>query len=91
MLREIAIKNGYTDSKLLEVLDLISDDLTISLVADALMDGHLCEYTALNRIKALGVNPPGISPADARRKVLSLNEWDCYYLIALLESVGFTI
>lgn len=53
MLRELAIKNGYTDSKLHEVLALISDDLTINLVAESLMDGHLCELTAMNKVKAM--------------------------------------
>lgn len=53
MLRELAIKNGYTDEKLLEVLSLISDDTTIHSVADCLLDGHLCELTAMCRMKAM--------------------------------------
>lgn len=53
MLKELAIENGYTDPKLLEVLAVISDDLTESLVADVLMDGHLCEATATNRVKSM--------------------------------------
>lgn len=90
MLKEIAIKNGYTNEKLLEVLDLITDDLAC-LVAEVLCDGHLCEYTALSRIKALGVDMSGISPADSRERILSLNEWDCYYIVALLKTVDFKI
>ncbi len=53
MLRELAIRNGYTDKKLLEVLAVITDDLTISLVAESLMDGHLCELTAMSKVKAM--------------------------------------
>lgn len=53
MLKELAIQNGYTDYKLHEVLDLICDDLTINLVAETLMDGHLCELTATNKVKAM--------------------------------------
>lgn len=53
MLKELAIQNGYTDRKLLAVLALISDDLTTLLVAEELMDGHLCELTAMNKVKAL--------------------------------------
>ncbi len=87
MLKEIAIKNGYTDRKLLEVLDLINDDFTSMLIAEVLCDGHLCEYTALERIKALGIDMGGISPADSKKIILSLNEWDCYYIHALLFSV----
>ena len=53
MLRELAIQNGYTDEKLLEVLPLISDSNTMQLVADCLLDGHLCEMTAMCRVKAM--------------------------------------
>lgn len=53
MLKELAIENGYTDRKLHEVLDLICDDLTVNLVAETLMDGHLCELTAMNKVKAM--------------------------------------
>ncbi len=53
MLKELAKQNGYTDRKLHEVLDLICDDLTINLVAESLMDGHLCELTAMNKVKAM--------------------------------------
>lgn len=53
MLKELAIQNGYTDRKLHEVLELICDDLTINLAAEALMDGHLCELTATNKVKAM--------------------------------------
>lgn len=53
MLKELAKQNGYTDRKLHEVLDLIYDDLTINLVAESLMDGHLCELTAMNKVKAM--------------------------------------
>lgn len=53
MLKELAIQNGYTDHKLHEVLSLICDDLTVNLVAETLMDGHLCELTATNKVKAM--------------------------------------
>lgn len=53
MLKELAIQNGYTDRKLLEVLALISDDLTTLLVAEELMDGHLCELTAMKKVEAM--------------------------------------
>lgn len=53
MLKEIAIQNGYTDGKLLPVLALISDELTTLLVAEELMDGHLCELTATKKVQAM--------------------------------------
>lgn len=53
MLRDLAIQNGYTDKKLLEVLAVITDELTVNMVAESLMDGHLCELTAMNKVKAM--------------------------------------
>lgn len=53
MLEDLAIQNGYVYKKLLEVLAVITDDLTINLVADCLMGGHLCELTAMSKVKAM--------------------------------------
>ena len=53
MLEDLAIQNGYTDKKLLEVLAIITDELTVNMVAESLMDGHLCELTAINKVKSL--------------------------------------
>ena len=53
MLKDLAIQNGYTDKKLQEVLSLIEDDLTMHLVAECLMDGHLCELTCMGKVRTM--------------------------------------
>lgn len=56
MLKELAHSNGHDDSKLLEILSVIDesdDDLTKMLVAETILDGHLCEMTATCKIKAM--------------------------------------
>ncbi len=93
MLKQTAIQNGYTDRKLLEVLDLIKDRLTYLLVMECLCEGHLNEETAKARINALTfdgkpmqnyLQTHSITP-DMAYKIIdntNKNKWDCFYELA---------